>query len=234
MQTRWSINSPGEKPAKFDGKEGSCVKQQEKTRRTYEKIMAAAVIEFGTKSYDKASLTTLCNENQISKGLIYHNFKNKDDLYLKCVEQCFREMTAYLKAMEYKAGSVQESMKNLFRIRQQFFEEHPYFCNLFFYTVLQPPKHLRKEIQEIRKSYEEFYLQCFREVLQQVRLRDGITLDAAMEYFMAFLEMFNGYFQNKSGDQEDIHALIEDHEVNLSKIMNLMLYGVAKEEQEGR
>ena len=61
------------------------MRKEEKTRRTYERIMAAAMEEFGTKSYDNASITTLCNENQISKGLVYHNFKNKDELYLSSV-----------------------------------------------------------------------------------------------------------------------------------------------------
>lgn len=205
------------------------MRKEEKTRRTYERIMSAAIAEFGVKSYDSASLTTLCNENQISKGLIYHNFKNKDELYLKCVEECFEKMTEYLKSSEYKAESIQESLHNLFQARQQFFKENPYYCNIFFNTVLQPPKHLYSRIHVLRQKYDDFNINCFRELLQQIHLRDGITIDAAMEYFMVFLEMFNGYFQSKSGETEDIHALIEDHEVNLSKILDIMLYGVAKE-----
>ena len=122
------------------------MRKEEKTRRTYERIMSAAIAEFGVKSYDSASLTTLCNENQISKGLIYHNFKNKDELYLKCVEECFEKMTEYLKNSEYKAESIQESLHNLFQARQQFFKENPYYCNIFFNTVLQPPKHLYSRI----------------------------------------------------------------------------------------
>lgn len=204
------------------------MKKEEKTKRTYERIMAAAIIEFGSKSYDNASLTTLCNENQISKGLIYHNFKNKDELYLKCVELCFEKMTDYFKSREYKAENVQKSMHNLFQIRQEFFKENPYYCNIFFNTVLQPPEHLRNEIQKLRRKYDEFYLQCFKELLQQIQLRDEITVDAAMEYFMFFLETFNGIFRNRSDEQEDMYALMEDHEINLSKILDIMLYGVAK------
>lgn len=207
------------------------MRKEEKTRRTYEKILSAAIVEFGTKSYDSASLTTLCNENQISKGLIYHNFKNKDELYLKCVEVCFEEMTAYLKSTDYRAESVRESMDNLWRIRQQFFKENPYYCNIFFYTVLQPPDHLKKEIQALRQAYDEYYVNCLRELLQQLRLRDGIGIEAALEYFTIFLEMYNGYFQSKSGEKDDIHALMEDHEGKLSRIMDLMLYGIAKKEE---
>lgn len=204
------------------------MRKEEKTKRTYERILAAAVVEFGTKNYDNASLTTLCNKNQISKGLVYHNFKNKDELYLKCVEECFEKMTEYLKSREYRTESIQESLHNLLEIRQQFFEENPYYCNIFFNTVLQPPKHLYKEIHALRQKYDEFNVGCFRELLQRVQLRDSITMEAAMGYFMIFLETFNVYFQNKSCENEDIHTLIKDHEVNLSNILDIMLYGIAK------
>lgn len=206
------------------------MKKEEKTKRTYERIMAAAIVEFGTKSYDNASLTTLCSENQISKGLIYHNFKNKDALYLKCVEVTFHDMTVYMKRRTCKVDSMKESIQNIFSVRQQFFEENPYYCNIFFNTVLQPPKHLLNEIHELRKEYDEFYTECFRDLMQQMNLRKGISLEAAMEYFMVFMEMYNGYFQSKSSESNDMHALIKDHEVNLSRILDIMLYGVANEE----
>lgn len=206
------------------------MRKEEKTKRTYERILTAAIVEFGSKNYDNASLTTLCNENQISKGLIYHNFKNKDELYLKCVERSFEKMTKYLESGEYLGKSIQESLRNFLQLRQRFFAENPYDCNIFFNTVLQPPKHLLKEIHVLRQKYDEFNLRCFEELLRQIKLRDGITIDAALEYFMVFLEMFNGYFQNKSCENQDIHVLIEDHEVNLSKILDFMLYGVAKEQ----
>lgn len=206
------------------------MKKEEKTRRTYERIMTAAMEEFGTKSYDAASLTTLCSENQISKGLIYHNFKNKDELYLKCVEECFEKMTLCFKNSDCQGKSVQERIHDLLSARQYFFEENPYYANLFFQTVLQPPRHLEEEIRTLRREYDEFYEECFRSLLQQMELRDGINTDTAVEYIRVFLEMFNGYFQRRSCKDEDIHTLIQNHEVNLSKILDIMLYGIAKED----
>lgn len=115
------------------------MKKEEKTRRTYERIMTAAMEEFGTKSYDAASLTTLCSENQISKGLIYHNFKNKDELYLKCVEECFEKMTLCFKNSDCQGKSVQERIHDLFSARQHFFEGNPYYANLFFRRSFSRP-----------------------------------------------------------------------------------------------
>ena len=68
---------------------GIILKQSEKTKRTKEKIMAAAMEEFGTKSYDAASLNTMCIENQISKALSYHKFNNKYQLYMQRVGKCY-------------------------------------------------------------------------------------------------------------------------------------------------
>mgnify|MGYP003184531549 CR=1 FL=1 len=63
------------------------MKKQEKTQKTKERILTAALQEFGTKSYDTASINSICEIGKIPKGLIYHNFKGKDELYLLCVKK---------------------------------------------------------------------------------------------------------------------------------------------------
>ena len=50
------------------------MKQEEKTKRIRERILEAALTEFGTKRYEVASISSICSENHLSKGLLYHNF----------------------------------------------------------------------------------------------------------------------------------------------------------------
>ncbi|MEF9941398.1 MAG: TetR/AcrR family transcriptional regulator, partial [Lachnospiraceae bacterium] len=64
------------------------MKREEKAQVSKERIMAAAMEEFGEKNYDLSSLNNICNDNAISKGLIYHYFGNKEELYLCCVQSC--------------------------------------------------------------------------------------------------------------------------------------------------
>lgn len=47
------------------------MKQQEKTQKTRERILAAALAEFGSKSYDAASINSICEAGGIPKGLLY-------------------------------------------------------------------------------------------------------------------------------------------------------------------
>lgn len=210
------------------------MKQAEKSKITRDRIINAAVKEFGTKSYDSASLNNICIDNNISKGLIYHNFNSKDDIYLCCVKLCFSEITVFLSEIKYDNHDFRISLKNLLDKRYEFFKENPYFCNIFFGTVLNPPMHLIDKIKEIRKEFDNFNIRLYKKIISSVQLRNGISESEALEYFLVLQEMFNGYFEKKAVQYTDFNTLIEAHETKLSKILNLMLYGIAKENCDDR
>ena len=72
--------------------------QEQKTALAKQRILEAAMKEFAERGYDGASLNTVCAENGISKGIIYHHFKDKDDLYLLCAAECFTAAAHFLQA----------------------------------------------------------------------------------------------------------------------------------------
>ncbi|HPB87602.1 MAG TPA: TetR/AcrR family transcriptional regulator [Thermotogota bacterium] len=209
------------------------MKKQEKTQKTKERILAAALEEFGSKSYDAASVNSICEAGQIPKGLIYHNFKGKDELYLLCVKSCYDEMMAALEVHSFEILDAKESLQNFLMVRQRFFQENPNYANIFFNAVLQPPKHLAQELAQLRRGFDEYFSQCYLAVLNCLTLRDGITKELALEYFLAASEMFNSYFQKIAEQNGDYRELIDDHEGRLSAIFDIMLYGVAKEPTGG-
>lgn len=202
------------------------MKKEEKTQRTRERILAAALEEFGTKSYDSASINTICAASQVSKGLLYHNFKGKDDLYLQCVDQCYREMLAYIQERDDDSGAF--DIPQWLAIRQSFFGEHPHYSNIFFNTVLQPPKHLVGQIHAIREDFDAYYQRRLKTFLSCIPLREGITTEDALSCFMVFSEMYNGYFQNKALAAEDYKTLIDAHEGKMAQLFHILLYGIAR------
>lgn len=205
------------------------MKKQEKTQKTKERILAAALAEFGKKSYDSASINNICETGQIPKGLLYHNFKGKDELYLLCVKTCYDELTKALKAQSLHIQDAKSALGNFIRIRQQFFQENPCYATIFFNTILQPPKHLSQELAQLRRELDEYFSECYCAILDCLSLRDGVTQDMALEYFLVISETFNRYFQKKAEETGNFSQLIQDHEGTLPSIFDIMLYGVAKE-----
>ena len=58
--------------------------QQERKQRSKEKILAAAMAEFGTKDFDAVTMDGICFAHGISKGMMYHYVSGKDELFLQC------------------------------------------------------------------------------------------------------------------------------------------------------
>ena len=72
------------------------MKQAEKNRKSRDLILKHAFAEFAGNGYAGSSLNLICARGEISKGLLYHYYPNKDALYLACVQKLFDEMTAFL------------------------------------------------------------------------------------------------------------------------------------------
>ncbi len=200
------------------------MRKEEKTGITKERIIAAAINEFGTKGYDGSSLNTICSDSGISKGLIYHNFHNKDEIYLMCVGRCFSAFTAFLRNQE-----LGNDLHRYMELRFRFFSEHPFFARIFFEAALQPPKELVSEIRELKKDVDALNNQIYRSVLSSLTLRDNISEADALEYFKIMQEMFNGYFSSSAYAGADFSAVVAEHEGKLRQMLDFMLYGVAKD-----
>lgn len=202
------------------------MRKQMKTERTKEKILAAAVEEFGTNGYAGASVNRICHAG-IAKGLLYHNYVNKDALYLACVERCFHMLTEFLK--ETRIGV---NLERYMQARIAFFSSHEKEAHIFFEALLQPPACLKGEIAKARREWDAFNRELYGSVLKNTRLRAGVTKEEALEYLQLMQEMFNGYFSSPAGGHFSFADTITAHEKGLAKMLDYMLYGIAERREE--
>lgn len=200
------------------------MKQSERTKLTKEKIITAATTEFGTYGYEASSLNNICSKYDIAKGLIYHNFNDKDTLYLACISRCFSAVIAYLKEQKTVVD-----LETYMSLRYRFFLEHPLYARIFFEAILQPPAKLKEKINEQRWEFDELNRQIYRSLLQKLTLRRGVSEAQAFSYFELMQEMFNGYYSSSAYAGADLSVVAAEHEKKLHQMLNLMLYGIAKE-----
>ncbi|WP_416389492.1 hypothetical protein [Otoolea muris] len=113
-------------------------------------------------------------------------------------------------------------------IRMRFFTEYPNEAHIFFEAILQPQEKLRDRIKQILEPFEKINEKIYRSAISGITLRDGITEEDAIEYFRQMQCMFNGYFSSFSYRYMTLDKQIREHEINLSKLLDFMLYGLAK------
>lgn len=210
------------------------MKQEEKTKLTKEKILTVATKEFGMKSYEGTSLNVICHDYNISKGLIYHNFKNKDELYLVCLKNCYEKMIEHLKQTPTAYEDAKTQIAQFLSARQTFFDEFPDMTNLFFQSMFMPPKHLLKEIEEIKREYNVYIKERYQKLLSNLQLKSNITLDQAVNYMLISQEMYNRYFQYVRTEERDMQALIDMHEEKILSFINLLLYGIVETDEHSK
>lgn len=199
------------------------MKREEKNQQTKRKIMDSALSEFAKQGYGASSVNTICASQNISKGIIYHYFKTKDDLYLACVEECFQLLTEYLtNSMNSNHYSAEVQLEKYFTVRMSFFHEHPVYQPIFCEAVISPPIHLKNEIQIRKQAFDKLNAEILAGLLQSLPLRPNITKEEIVDTFRQFQDFINAKFQMAGMSSQEF--MMRDE--SCRKALNILLYGV--------
>lgn len=206
--------------------------REEKSALSRQKILDAAMEEFSRNGYEGASLNTVWAQKGISKGIIYHHFRDKDELYLLCVKCCFDEITGYLQnASENLTGTASERLKDYFDARIRFFSEHPEYLGIFLDASFQPPKKLFSRIVSLRQGFDTLNVSVLSGLLEGEHLRKGLTVDLVVDDFRMYMDYFNLHFKSACTQTGSPEELFREHEERCHRQLDILLYGVLNREK---
>lgn len=202
------------------------MKQEEKTAITRAKIIHAAMMEFGKNGYMAGSINHIC-QTGINKGLVYHNFSDKDTLYLECVKISCGRLMAYIRECH-----AENSFASYMNARMAFFREYEAEAHIFMEARTNPVRTLTERIQEIFRSFDVLNNEICKKELSKHSLRKGITEADALSYFSMIQTFYNSSFMQSLSDPMTMNEQIILHEVTIHKLIDLMLYGIAERTEE--
>ncbi len=195
------------------------MKQEEKNKKSREHILSHAFAEFAAQGYLGASVNAICAGGQISKGLLYHYYADKDTLYLCCVDRCFRELTAWLSShLEVETVTPDQ----YFDVRLAFFRENPLHQRLFCDTVVNPQPHLREQLHACRASFDALNETMLTAILEKETLAEGVSKQDAIWELRLFEDFVNTCLKNAG--QETLQ--MEEHNRLCRQALHTMLYGL--------
>lgn len=204
------------------------MKREEKNQQMKKRILDSALDEFSAQGYGASSVNTICAAQGISKGIVYHYFTTKDELYLACVDECFRLLTAYLKEKMPLAGGAEEQLEGYFKLRSAFFREHPVYRRIFCEAVLSPPARLCGEVQARKRAFDDLNIEILEGLLAQVSLRHRIVPADVVEMFRQVQDFLVAKFRGEE---------FEAYEESCKKMLDILLYGIIEgrgPEHEGK
>ena len=188
------------------------MKQQERQKKSKEKILQAAITEFSASGYDKVTMENICTRHGISKGMMYHYYSGKDDLFLLCVQNMYQMMQQYLEEnmAELEKKDALHALKEFWMLRESFFGEHPPFKNIFENALLRTPPHLFEKIEEIRGPIEALNRQFLHRTIGKIELRENLKKENVSIYLEAMESVFWKLVEQYRREQRisDVHSLM--------------------------
>ncbi|HFI0265689.1 TPA: TetR/AcrR family transcriptional regulator [Streptococcus suis] len=200
------------------------MRKEEKTRLRKEMIIVAALREFAAKGYKGFVINELCKIDGISKGVLYHNFSGKSDLYLTCVQESFEKALAMFMGEDGQAPSLADYMER----RHQFYQQYPEHSYIFFEAMIATPEELEAEIAPQKAVFLDLNEQVCQKLLSESKLKDHIDEKQALAYLRLIQDMFRSYYLTVSSDSS-LTDLVAGYEHQLSQVLDMMIYGIIED-----
>src|SRR5690554_5098759 len=90
-----------------------------------DKIIEASLAEFAEYGYDKASTDRISTKAGVSKGLIFHYFGSKDNLYMIIINKCIDDIFDEFNKIEFKDVEFTSMLIKITKMKYNFFINNP-------------------------------------------------------------------------------------------------------------
>lgn len=155
-----------------------------------DRIINSALDEFGRNSYDKASTNNIVKNAGISKGLLFHYFKSKQELYDYLEKFVFQKMIdVILEEIDWNETDIFNRIKQITIIKMGVIAKYP-GIEAFGKTIYE-----RKSINEIKvmieKMVPDLYHQVYTKNIDMNRFRDDIDFDKIIQIIQWAIEKYS-------------------------------------------
>lgn len=164
-----------------------------------DRILNAALKEFAQKGYQNASTNEIVKEAGISKGLLFHYFNNKKDLYLFLYDH-FMEIT-----MEDILAKVDWDEKDIFKryrlvafLKFELFNQYPEMFNFLKSVYTEDSPEVKTELDiKMKKLLESGYKDLFGDI-DLTKFKEGLDLEKTLNIIFWTMEGFAYRQQDKA------------------------------------
>jgi TetR/AcrR family transcriptional regulator len=154
-----------------------------------EKILDAAISEFANKGFDKASTNEIVKKAGISKGILFHYFKNKKNLFIfvydYAMELCMDE---FFKKVDEEERDIFIKLRQIASFKLELMYKYPMIFKFFEVAVGEECNEVKSEIEERNKKLiESNYSKVFNNI-DASKFRDGVDVSRAINIILWTLE----------------------------------------------
>ncbi len=142
-----------------------------------ERIVNAALNEFALRGYEKASTNEIVKEAEISKGLLFHYFKSKKQLFLYLYDfgiQIFQH--EFIKRIDYEEQEFFTKMRQISKVKLDLHRKYPQLFKFILEAYLETNKEIKDELESRNSMVLMININRLFQNIDTSKFREGIEL----------------------------------------------------------
>lgn len=146
-----------------------------------QRILEAAINAFGEHGYEGASTNQICTAAGISKGLLFHYFKSKENLFMAVLEHCMNEFVRSLQSARLEQSTSLADLAAFYRQQADFFSRHPGYYRILTQVPSGQSAALDEFVARAKESFSNKLSLGLRLYLSRSPVRPGVDREVALE-----------------------------------------------------
>ncbi|EYE88733.1 TetR family transcriptional regulator [Fervidicella metallireducens AeB] len=195
-----------------------------------ENILNICLEEFALYGYEKASTNRIVEKAGISKGLLFHYFKNKKGLYLYLYDYYTPVLLElFNKYADVNEPDIFERLKKWMVAKIELNKDNPVIFEFFKQLYTDVPEELREEIQKRNEVATANSYSMFYKGLDYSKFKTDIDLKKAMQILFWSLEKYGEQYVKENTDKDGKWTM--DREVilkDLDEYIKILKFGFYK------
>jgi TetR/AcrR family transcriptional regulator len=164
-----------------------------------DRILNAAMKEFALKGYDRASTNEIVKEAEISKGLLFHYFGNKKQLFLFLYEHMTKIfLERILEKVNWDEKDIFFRYRQIASLKLELFKIYPEMFNFIKSIYTEASSDVKSDLNRMGKElFASSFLKLFSDI-DTSNFKQGIDINKAINVINWTLEGFAYQQQEKA------------------------------------
>jgi TetR/AcrR family fatty acid metabolism transcriptional regulator len=153
-------------------------------------IFEAALKTIKQKGFHKARMSDIASEAGISYGLVYHYYKNKEDLFDAIIDRWWEGLFQIMDNLKRKDCPADDKLRQIISYFLDTYQRNPELVNVFVTEISRSTANLTQERLERFKSFMSLTEAVIKEGQKKGVLRDDLRARYLTYIFLGALETF--------------------------------------------
>jgi len=191
----------------------------EEIKTVSERILAAALEEFGTKGYLHASTNQIYPKANVSKGSIFKTFGSKAFLFYQVFKYALDQMLIELEEAGFK--DQKDPFDKIIAVmiwKMNYAKNHPYEMNVLLEGIANPPEDIKSLIFSHTQELTKLSIETFFQEISMDRIDPRYTKEDVIHYLRIGVEGLQHTIVTKDLTLEKLES-VRDHSIDFLKTL---------------